>query len=155
MQKIIKTDLGYIAKIENPEELINPLDKLGSHFGGLAHFGYPFNLETIKTFYSNPIRFKECFIYFYFDQNDEPKSGIWWMKQYEPRINKKILLEYMWVSSDPKYSIAVLNESIKHVNTLYKYDTIVMGNIENNEKLDKFYLNKKFKLDSKSFYKNI
>ena len=155
MQKIVETNLGYISKAENTQELSDLTDRLGSHFGSLTHFGFNVNLETIKTYFSNPLRFKDCFIYFYFDKNNTPKSFIWWMKNYEARVNKKTLSEYMWASSNPKYSIRILNESIKHINTFYNYDTIVMGNDGKNPRLDEFYLKKGFKVESKSFYKNI
>tara|TARA_R110001632_G_scaffold112795_1_gene223884 strand:+ start:7530 stop:7868 length:339 start_codon:yes stop_codon:yes gene_type:complete len=111
-------------------------------------------MESIKNFFSNPLRFKNCYVYFYFNKDGEPKSVIWWMKDYDPRINKKILLEYMWASTDPRYSVRVLDESIKHISNFYKYDSIVISNSQNYEKLDKFYLKKGFERDVKLFYKN-
>lgn len=155
MKLIAETDLGCIKKASEPKDFINLADKIGSHFGSLSHFQYPFSIETIKTYFSNPSRFKDCFIYFYFDKLNDPKSFIWWMKNYDPRINKKILLEYMWASSNPKFSIKIFNESFKHVNTLYKYDAISVGNITNCSKLNKFYKNKGFKEDSKPLYKKL
>jgi len=155
MKLIAETDLGCIKKASEPKDFIDLADKIGSHFGSLSHFQYSFSIETIKTYFSNPSRFKDCFIYFYFDKLNDPKSFIWWMKNYDPRINKKILLEYMWASSNPKFSIKIFNESFKHVNTLYKYDAISVGNITNCPKLNKFYKNKGFKEDSKPLYKKL
>ena len=154
MQKVAETSLGFISKAEEPQDFIDLADKIGPHFGGLYHCGYPLNMESIKSFFSNPLRFKNCYVYFYFNKDGEPKSVIWWMKDYDPRINKKILLEYMWASTDPRYSVRVLDESIKHISSFYKYDSIVISNSQNYEKLDKFYLKKGFERDVKLFYKN-
>ena len=155
MQLIVKTNLGCIKKASEPKDFIDVANKIGSHFENLSHFGCPVSIETIKNYFSNPKRFKECFIYFYFDKREDPRSFIWWMKNYDPRTNKKILLEYMWGSFDPKFSIRIFKDSFKHVNTLYKYDIISVGNTTNNPKLNKFYKNKGFEEDSKSFYKKL
>ena len=155
MKLIAETNIGYIKKASEPKDFIDPFVEIGSHFGSLSHFNCPFAIETIANYFSNPTRFKECFVYFYFDKLNNPKSFIWWMKNYDPRINKKILLEYMWASLNPKFSIRIFNESFKHVNTLYKYDVISVGNITNCSKLNKFYKNKGFEEDSKPFYKKL
>ena len=154
MQEIIKTTLGRICCLDTYEDLCDNL-KFGLDFGEL-HYGFPANLESLKNFYSNPVSFFDCLIYGYFDKKESLKSFIWFNKGYDPRVNKKILTQFMWLSKDPKYSIRLLDESLKHINLYYKYNVLVMGRLEKySKKLDNFYFKKGFLKDSKNYYKII
>tara|TARA_X000001316_G_C921001_1_gene35270 strand:- start:636 stop:1106 length:471 start_codon:yes stop_codon:yes gene_type:complete len=154
MQEIIKTTLGRICCLDTYEDVCNNLE-FGSDFGDL-HYGFTFNVESMKNFYSNPIIFSDCLVYGYFDKKENLKSVIWFNKGYDPRINKKLLTQFLWLSKSPKYSIRLLDESLKHINLYYKYNVLVMGRLEKySKKLDNFYIKKNFLKDSKSYYKII
>ena len=151
MQKVIKTDLGEMNRVNEYEDVYKFLD-FGSDFGEL-HYGFPINIESLRSFYSNPASFSQCLVYGYFDNCKNLKSAIWYNKDYDPRVNKKLLTEFLWLSKDPKYSIRLLSESLDHINLYYKYDALIMGNVTLSKKLDSFYVKKGFTLDSKSYYK--
>ena len=152
MQEVVKTTLGKICRLNKYEDICDNL-KFGLDFGEL-HYGFPANLESLKNFYSNPIAFSDCLVYGYFDKDNNLKSFIWFNKGYDPRVNKKILTEFMWLSKNSKYSIRLLNEALDHINLYYKYDVLVMSRLENStKKLDNFYFKKGFLKDSISFYK--
>ena len=152
MQEVVKTTLGKICRLNKYEDVRDNLE-FGSDFRKL-HYGFPFNAESMKNFYSNPITFSNCLVYGYFDKDNNLKSSIWFNKGYDPRVNKKILTESMWLSKNPKYSIRLLNEALDHINLYYKYDVLVMSRLEKStKKLDNFYFKKGFLKDSTSFYK--
>jgi hypothetical protein len=110
----------------------------------------------MKNYYSNPISFSDCLVYGYFDKKESLKSVIWFNKGYDPRVNKKLLTQFLWLSKNPKYSIRLLDESLKHINLYYKYNVLIMGRLEkHSKKLDNFYIKKNFLKDSKSYYKVI
>ena len=152
MQEITKTTLGRICCLDTYEVVCDNLE-FGSDFGEL-HYGFPFNVESMKNFYSNPIAFSNCLVYGYFDKKENLKSVIWFNKSYDPRVNKKLLTQFFWLSKESKYTIKLLNESLKHINLYYKYDVLVTGRLEQStKKLDNFYFKKGFLKDSINFYK--
>ena len=154
MQEITETTLGRICCLDTYEDVCDNLE-FGSDFGEL-HYGFPFNVESMKNFYSNPISFSYWLVYGYFDKKENLKSVIWFNKGYDPRVNKKLLTQFLWLSKGPKYSIRLLDESLKHINLYYKYDVLVMGRLEKySKKLDNFYIKKNFLKDSQSYYKII
>ena len=154
MQEIIETSLGKICHADKYEDILDYLE-FGSDFDEL-HYGFPVNSESLKNYYSNPVLFANCLIYAYFNQKKDLKSFIWFNKGYDPRVNKKVLTQFMWLSKNPKYSIRLLDESLKHINLYYKYNVLVMGRLEKySEKLDNFYFKKGFLKDSKNYYKII
>ena len=152
MQEITETTLGRICCLDTYEDVCDNLE-FGSDFGEL-HYGFPFNVESMKNFYSNPIAFSNCLVYGYFDKKENLKSVIWFNKSYDPRVNKKLLTQFFWLSKESKYTIKLLNESLKHINLYYKYDVLVTGRLEQStKKLDNFYFKKGFLKDSINFYK--
>lgn len=154
MQEIVETSLGKICRLNTYEDVCDNLE-FGSDFEEL-HYGFPPNLESLKEYYSNPAEFFNCLVYAYFDKKNNLKSFIWFARSYDPRVNKRLLAQYMWLSKSPKYSIRLLNEALDHINLYYKYDVLVMGRLEKStKKLDNFYFKKGFLKDSTSFYKLI
>ena len=154
MQEIVKTNLGKICHADKYEDILDHLE-FGSDFDEL-HYGFPVNSESLKNYYSNPLSFFDCLIYGYFDKKEILKSFIWFNKGYDPRVNKRLLTQFMWLSKNPKYSIRLLNESLKHISLYYKYDVLVVGRLEKySKKLDNFYIKKNFLKDSKNYYKVI
>ena len=154
MQEIIETTLGRICCLDTYEDVCNNLE-FGLDFGEL-HYGFNLNVESMKNYYSNPISFSDCLIYGYFDKKKSLKCVIWFNKGYDPRVNKKLLTQFLWLSKNPKYSIRLLDESLKHINLYYKYNVLIMGRLEkHSKKLDNFYIKKNFLKDSKSYYKVI
>ena len=152
MQEITETTIGRICCLDTYEDVCDNLE-FGSDFGEL-HYGFPFNVESMKNFYSNPIAFSNCLVYGYFDKKENLKSVIWFNKSYDPRVNKKLLTQFFWLSKESKYTIKLLNESLKHINLYYKYDVLVTGRLEQStKKLDNFYFKKGFLKDSINFYK--
>lgn len=154
MQEVAKTTLGSIVRLTTAEELWNLIDVVGQNAAGLSHYGFDFQPESLKNFYSADSCLKDSFIYAYLDKENNNKSGIWWRKEYDPRVNKKILCEFAWVSANPKYSLQILEASLNHAKLIFNYDAVVMGNSELSEKLDNFYLKKNFKLENRIYYKS-
>lgn len=154
MQEVVETHLGKICRLNTYKDVRDNLE-FGSDFGEL-HYGFSFNVESMENFYSNPIAFSDCLVYGYFDKDNNVKSGIWFNKGYDPRVNKKLLSQFVWLSKDPKYSIRLLSVALDHISLYYKYDVLIMGRLERStKKLDNFYFKKGFLKDSCGFYKSI
>lgn len=117
-------------------------------------YGFGPNIESLISFWSNPRNFKSCRIAYVEEQNGEINSFIWWLKSFNEKIGKKILIQYIWLSFDPKNSIRLLNDGLKFAED-NNFDGVVAGNTFENKKLKKFLIKKGFQTDPEIFYKKI
>ena len=155
MQEITKTSLGRICLLSKPEDIFLITREMSSHMGNLSHYGgYGINVDSIYNFFSNKNNLNLYFVYAYLDREDKIKSSVWWCKNYDARINKKILTEYIWHSIDPKYSIRVFKESLKHIYQTYKYDVVLTSETQGIDKLKKIYKKMGFEKEGEIFYRD-
>jgi hypothetical protein len=155
MSETIKVDLkNGIHKIELIEDFVSAINQIYAKMDKCTHFGCEINSSSINSYFSNPQRFKGCFCFAYF-LNNEAVSFICWIKDYDPRVNKKIIQEYMWASDSTSkgYGIKLFKKSLDYIKNIYKFDIILTGNSEKNPKLEKFYKKNGFKVESDIFYK--
>ena len=117
-------------------------------------YGFGPNIESLMSFWSNPRNFKLCRIAYVEEQNCEINSFIWWIKSFNEKIGKKILMQYIWLSFDPKNSIRLLNDGLRFAEN-NNFDGVVAGNTFENKKLKKFLIKKGFQTDPEIFYKKI
>ena len=104
------------------------------------------------SFWSNPSNFKSCRIAYVEEHNCEINSVIWWIKSFNEKIGKKILMQYIWLSFDPKNSIRLLNDGLRFAKD-NNFDGVVIGNTFENKKLKNFLIKKGFQTDPEIFYK--
>lgn len=154
MQKIVETPIGWICKAENIEDSHSMIDGVSSLVGPITHFGVPYNNNTFKSYFSNPLRFENSFVYAFINKKNQPLGGIIWVKDFDYSTKSKILREFIWICKEPKASLKLFKESINDISKNYKFDIIVSGNSENNPKLKKFYERLNFK-EGNYFFKTI
>lgn len=154
MQKIVETDLGFIFKAENIDEFCEALDSVYEATELHTHNGLPFNKNCLKSYLSNPEVFKNFFSYGFMNNKNKVVSGIVWRKDFDFTTKSKTLTAFLWVSGEKRISLKLFKNSLDHINSYYKYDTLICGNSFNNKKLEKFYKRLNFKKNN-YFYKNI
>lgn len=154
MQKIVKTGLGFIFKAETIEEFSKVLDDVYEKTQLDTHNGLPFNKNCLESYLSNPGIFKNFFVYGFMNHDNKVTAGIIWQKGFDYTTNSKNLVAILWVSEEKKASLKLFKESLKHIESFYKYDVLICGNSFDNEKLEKFYKRLNFKKNI-IFYKNL
>jgi hypothetical protein len=156
MSETAKVNLkNGLYKIEVIEDFVSLSNEMYAKMPKCTHFGCEINRDSVTSYFSNPQRFKECFCFVYF-ANDELVSYIMWIKNYDARVNKKIIQEYIWLSnSDAKgYGIKLFKKSLEYIKNIYKFEIILVGNSEKNPKIEKFYKKNNFKLEGDLFYRS-
>lgn len=153
MQKIVETDLGFIFRAENIKETFSLLEDIDS-LRIWEHHGKLTNKTSFKSCFSNPQRFKTFFIYGFMNKKNKSTAIIIWQKGFDFSTKSKTLNEFIWASSEKSISLKLFKESLKDVDLQYKYDILISGNSEENEKLEKFYKRLNFK-KANYFYKII
>ena len=154
MQEITKTSLGFIFKSEGIEEVYRTIDGVHESTQLDTHNGLPFNKNCLKSYLSNPEILRNFFTYGFMNHDNKVTSGIMWQKGFDYTTNSKNLVSILWVSEEKKASLKLFKESLKHIESFYKYDVLICGNSFDNKKLEKFYQRLNFKKNN-IFYKNI
>ena len=144
-----------IYKIESIEDFVESTKIMYCKMQECSHYGFPINRSSVVSYFSNPQRFKDCFCFEYYTDN-QLVSFIWWIKAYDARVNKKIIQEYAWISDSDKKGcgIKLFKKSLEYIKNIYKFDVILTGNREKHPKLEKFYKKNGFKVESSIFYKS-
>ena len=155
MIKIVQNHLEFIEKCHqflscNEREISELDDTWKTNY----QFGYGLDIDCLKFYWGNPANFKQCRIAYVEESNSDIKSFIWWVKSHNEKVGKKILYQYIWLSFDNKNSIKLLREGINYAKENY-YDSIVIGNLFENNKLDKYLLKNNFKISPKTYFKKI
>lgn len=154
MSETTKVDLkNGLYKIDTIEDFVLFSNEMYAKMPKVTHFGCEINRDSVTSYFSNPQRFKQCFCFVYF-VNDELVSYIMWIKNYDATVNKKIIQEYIWLSdySAKGYGVKLFKKSLEYIKNIYKFDIVLVGNSGENSKLEKFYKKNGFKLES-LFYK--
>ncbi len=158
MIKILKNHIEFQKKskqfLSTNEQRVKELGFDGKVLVHPEQYGFGANIESIISFWSDPLNFRNCRIAYVEEQNTEINSFIWWVKSFNEKIGKKILIEYIWLSFNPKHSICLLNEGLKFAKEK-NFDAVVAGNTFNNKKLKKFLIKKGFQTDPEVLYKKI
>lgn len=144
-----------VHRVEFVEDLVKDIKIMQSKSKEFSHYGFPINWSSLTSYFSNPQRFRDCFIFGYYI-NNEPVSAVWWIRVYDARVNKKIIQEYAWLSdrSTKRYGVILFKKSLEYIKNVYKFDVVLLGNSEKNPKIEKFYTKNGFKLEGNLFYKS-
>lgn len=117
-------------------------------------YGFGLNPQSVRDFWANPINFSKVRIAYIEESDGSIVSFAWWVKDFNAKIGKKILSQYIWVSFEPKNSIRLLLDGIRYARA-NSFDAVVIGNSYKNEKLTRILLKNDFKIEPESFYKQI
>ncbi len=90
--KILKNHIEFQKKskqfLSTNEQRVKELGFDGKFLSDSYLYGFGANIESIISFWSDPLNFRNCRIVYVEEQNTEINSFIWWVKSYNEKILK-------------------------------------------------------------------